>query len=165
MIIRRATPEDAAGIAAVQVATWQTAYAGILDQTYLDAMDVETKAEQTEAFIRGNQDYRMVAVVNGEIAGYSIAAWNTTEPFADEWYLRSLHVHPRHQGSGLGRALLDDVKSEGKARGANHLYFDVLSLNAPAIGFYERQGATFVQVGIFTLEGVDYPTDHYVFTL
>src|SRR6266508_3600256 len=43
--LRRATPEDAAGLAAVEVRSWRTAYRGLMPDAYLDRLSEAEKAE------------------------------------------------------------------------------------------------------------------------
>jgi hypothetical protein len=45
VLIRRAEPRDAAGIAHVHVASWRTTYRGIVPDSYLDALDEPERAE------------------------------------------------------------------------------------------------------------------------
>ncbi len=47
--IRLATIDDAPGIAAVNVRAWQTAYRGILPDSFLDALDVTVREERVAA--------------------------------------------------------------------------------------------------------------------
>ena len=43
MTIRKATPEDARQIAEILVEDWKTAYRGIIDDDYLDSLNVEER--------------------------------------------------------------------------------------------------------------------------
>lgn len=43
MIVRPATVDDARGVAEVHVASWQAAYAGLIDQATLDALSVDAR--------------------------------------------------------------------------------------------------------------------------
>lgn len=56
----------------------------------------------------------------------------------DFWNLCSLFVDPRHQGSGVGRALVEAAAAACRGRSPKH----ALWLNAAtnAIGFYQRLG-------------------------
>ena len=56
-------------------------------------------------------------------------------------YLEDLFVVPEHRGHGAGLALLRALAALALARGCKRLDWAVLDWNAPAIGFYERQGA------------------------
>ena len=69
MVIRQAVKDDAAQIAEILVEDWKTAYRGIVDSAYLDAMSVE------ERYQREVQRYQIytVAACGQEVLGF---AWN-----------------------------------------------------------------------------------------
>jgi GNAT superfamily N-acetyltransferase len=56
-------------------------------------------------------------------------------------HLEDLFVVPEHRGAGIGLALLRAVAAVAVARGCPRLDWQVLDWNAPAIGFYQKQGA------------------------
>ncbi len=56
-------------------------------------------------------------------------------------YLEDLFVRPDARGAGLGRALLRHLADVAVARGCARFEWAVLDWNAPAIGFYRRNGA------------------------
>ncbi len=57
-------------------------------------------------------------------------------------WLEDLFVYPRYRGRGLGRRLLTDLAALARDRQCGRFEWAVLDWNAPAIGFYERMGAT-----------------------
>ena len=57
-------------------------------------------------------------------------------------WLEDLFVIPEHRGRGIGRLLLASLAATARARGCGRLEWSVLDWNTPAIGFYERLGAT-----------------------
>ena len=70
-IVRDALIDDAAAIAAIQVATWQEAYRGIVPESYLAAMSVEARTERwrdaIETRLRGQST--LVASSGGKVVG------------------------------------------------------------------------------------------------
>ena len=48
MKIRRATEKDLIGIAHVHVETWQSTYAGIIPDDYLQSLTIENRAKELE---------------------------------------------------------------------------------------------------------------------
>jgi len=59
-------------------------------------------------------------------------------------FLELLYVIPEQRGRGTGRALLQRVAQIAVEQGADRLEWGVMKRNEPAIGFYARLGATFV---------------------
>jgi ribosomal-protein-alanine N-acetyltransferase len=65
---------------------------------------------------------------------------------ADEVHVLDLAVHEKRRREGIGRALLDDLTRDARARGARHVYLEVRSSNVPAINLYSAAGFTQVNV-------------------
>ena len=57
-------------------------------------------------------------------------------------YLEDLVVTEAARRGGLGRLLFDAVVAEARATGAVRMKWQVLDWNEPAIGFYQKLGAT-----------------------
>ena len=57
-------------------------------------------------------------------------------------FLEDLYVQPHARGKGIGKTLLVHLARLAVERGAGRLDWNVLDWNAPAIGFYQRLGAT-----------------------
>jgi len=53
-------------------------------------------------------------------------------------YVEGVYVGPRHQGRGLGRALLDAAAQWAKSQDATEIASDVLADNPPSIAFHEH---------------------------
>src|SRR5215831_7340769 len=106
---RPAVLADAAGIAAVHVASWRETYPGMLPDRYLAAMDV---ADYDARWARTLQDpYRRSAVLVVEEAGRVVGfASCGRERDGDERYegeLYAIYVLAAAQGRGHGRALVE----------------------------------------------------------
>lgn len=84
----------------------------------------------------------LIARLDGAPAGFALffATYSTfrTEPCL---HLEDLFVVPELRGQGIGLALLRAVAAVAVQRGCPRLDWQVLDWNAPAIGFYEKQGA------------------------
>jgi len=84
----------------------------------------------------------LLARWDGAPAGFALffPTYSTfrTEPCL---HLEDLFVVPELRGQGIGLALLRAVADVAVQRGCPRLDWQVLDWNAPAIGFYEKQGA------------------------
>jgi diamine N-acetyltransferase len=101
----------------------------------------------------GNPWYRAV-YLEGEPVGFVMLSWDVTPQPPDiigPWFLWKLLVDERHQGRGIGRAIVDEVVRLIRAEGATELFTShVVAEGGPDV-FYERLG--FVPTGGFDPEG------------
>ena len=89
--------------------------------------------------------YALMALVEGEMAGMALYFYNwSTWEGQPGIHLEDLFVRPVFRGRGIGRALLEAVAAVAVENGCGRLQWDVLEWNTPAIGFYQRLGAEFL---------------------
>lgn len=148
--IRPATVEDAAGIAGVQVATWRTAFRGIVGDETLERMREVQRAERWREVLSGDGRTAFVAEAGGDgspvVVGFVDGGANRyTEPPYDAFSgeLRAIYILDSHQRGGTGtrlvRALVDWLLDAG------HRSMVVWTLEAsPFRAFYERLGGRLV---------------------
>lgn len=125
-MIRRATPADADGIAAVEVRTFRHAYADILDPEFLADLDPAVRAEEWREYVGKPDRAVFVAEVEGRVVGYASVR--------DDGHLRTLYVDPVAQGAGVGTQLL----AAAEEAGAREL--EVFAANGHGVRFYEARG-------------------------
>ena len=94
-----------------------------------------------------------VAEENGEVVGFIQGVIIDHQPGQDavfdavhaprkDGWIGLLYVKPEQRGSGIGRALLDEIKRYFQSKNCDTLRLKVLSGNQPAIAFYEKYGLT-----------------------
>jgi GNAT superfamily N-acetyltransferase len=147
--IRRASREDAAVIARVHVATWQTTYAGLIPESFLAALDPEERARQWDLLIEAGKDFFHVAEDESGIFGFA-SGGQIREPV--EGYdaeLQTIYLLRDRQGNGTGRRLVEAVVRDLRYAGFRSMVVWVLAQN-PAVNFYQRLGA--IEVAGKTIE-------------
>ena len=144
--IRTARADDAAPLAAIDVATWTSATspAGVPTEPRPFFRDEENPADT------------LVAVSDGAVLGYAKLR-NTlpTPSHAHVLEINGLAVDPAAAGRGVGSALVEAAVAEAARRGARKVTLRVLGTNAAARRLYARCG--FVEEGVlrdeFVLDG------------
>ncbi|MBD7918059.1 GNAT family N-acetyltransferase [Cellulomonas sp. Sa3CUA2] len=152
--IRPATTQDAAGIAAVHIRSWQEAYAGIVPDDHLRSLDLEARTTRwADHLAHGPEDHvrTYVAESDGRVLGFA-----TYGPSRDEDARRgereiySIYLDPGTWGHGVARDLIRTVLSEAGEQTPMSLW--VLADNTRARHFYRRHG--FSPDGVERLENV-----------
>ncbi|MFJ3303981.1 GNAT family N-acetyltransferase [Streptomyces sp. NPDC086549] len=164
--IRPMTLADCDRVSEIRIRGWQSAYKGLVPQSYLDGLSVAEEAERQRArFSAQNTDgvANLVAEQDGEIVG-----WAAHGPYRDgevrtaDAELYAIYVDPDRLGSGIGRGLLEESTARC-APGHSRMYLWVLKENTRARRFYELAG--FRADGAeepFEVDGVAVPEVRYV---
>jgi GNAT superfamily N-acetyltransferase len=144
-LVRRAVPEDAAGIAKVHVTTWRTAYRGLLSDDFLASLDETAYAERWRRTLTAARDRVYVAENADGIIGFASGG---KERAGEDGYggeLYAIYVLREAQGHGHGRRLVQAVVGGLRELGLTNMIVWVLRDNVPARRFYERLGGTYVR--------------------
>jgi GNAT superfamily N-acetyltransferase len=140
-VIRAATVEDANGIAEAHVASWQTAYRGLLPQALLDGLSVERRTAQWQRDIQsGNVGVHVATDPAGHVGGF-IATGRSRDDDATETVgeLIAVYLRPQLWSLGIG-GRLHAAGVAGLATRFEQATLWVLDGNARSRLFYERQG-------------------------
>ena len=142
MRIRVAIAADAAAIARVHVATWQTAYRGQIPDAILDALDVSQRTTRWQKILSQSNGINFVAEANTDVVGFSslIPSRDRDADPINTAEIAAIYVHPDHWRRGIGKVLYERAIEEAKQRQFANLTLWVLKTNLPAIAFYQRMG-------------------------
>ncbi len=139
--IRRATINDAEGIAKVHVDSWRTTYKDIIPEEFLTNLSYK---QRTELWIKniGKTDNFVILAENkeGEIIGFADCWKRETNTEPDSGDLTSIYILKEYQGIGLGKELLKVIFSRFNSLGYQKIFVNVLEDNK-ARYFYEYYGA------------------------
>jgi diamine N-acetyltransferase len=114
---------------------------------------VADSLEEAAEIPEGSPWYRAV-YLDGEPVGFVMLSWNVTPRPPDiigPWFLWKLLVDERHQGKGIGRAIVVEVVRLIRAEGATELPTSHVVADGGPDGFYERLG--FVPTGSYDPAG------------
>ncbi len=138
---RQATPADAGAIAGLHIASWRSAYRGLLADAFLESQDLAERTAKWESMLAEPEVIVLLAEDARHLLGF--ACGPTRDGDADPtsaWEIYNLHVDPDRRGSGIGGRLFDAAADLGRERRARELTLWVVDQNAPARRFYERKG-------------------------
>lgn len=148
MILRPATPDDAAALARIHVAGWQASYGGLVDQAFLDGLDVGERTKNWQDWLSSGDTSAIIAHDDqGNPAGFiSFGRLRTPPPgmspirplYTAEIY--ALYILPDYWRQKLGRRLVDQAVRSLKDRKHKSLCLWVVEKNARAVAFYKALG-------------------------
>src|ERR1044072_6189589 len=140
--VRRATTEDAAGIANVHVHSWLAAYRSLMPDDMLDSLTVEERTESWLRFLEPGSGGPLVLIAVSEtgVVGFSALSLPSRDAgaAARTAELSALYVPPPRWRDGIGSALLDASRAQLSAQHWHELTLWVLPDNERALAFYER---------------------------
>ena len=171
--IRRARASDAVSIGAVHVATWRSAYAGILPDRFLARMSVPRQAAHYDAAIRSATAV-FVAAASGtdvppgsgsRIVGFATAGRARGGEIAGrrlaEGEVETLYVLDDWRDRGVGRKLMRAAGAHLAETGCKSCFVWVLREN-PSRWFYQRLGGKPVAEAMIQFAGQKVPQIAFV---
>jgi ribosomal protein S18 acetylase RimI-like enzyme len=142
--VREMDAADIESVSTIRVRGWQAAYAGMVPQTYLDAMSTESDAGQRRQWFSrpGRTSRDLVALSDhGPVGWVCFGPCRSEVPGAGRvGEVYALYVSPDLVGQGIGRILLDEAHAQMKGQGFEASALWVLRDNHRARRFYERAG-------------------------
>ena len=141
--IHRAHVSEAAEVADVHLASWQTAYRGIIPHTSLEQMIARRGDSWWQKAISGDT-HVIVMNFNGLIVGYATVGMNRARTLPYDGELYEIYLLPEYQGIGLGKQLFENAQSVLSYYGMNSNVLWVLEENQLACGFYDHMGGRVV---------------------
>ncbi len=147
MNIRKSIHSDIPAIAALHIEGWKGAYGGIVDQSYLDTLNLDMRIKSWTEWMASGESEVFVGEKDGRIAGFVTIGRTKTAPpgsspirpsHSGEIY--AIYLHPDVWRQGIGTALLKHAMRELKARRHSTVCLWVLDANVRAKAFYEKMG-------------------------
>ena len=144
MFVRRMSRDDADAVAQLHTDAWKDAYRGIIDQDFLNAINVFERADnwKKQLSVASPASVALVAEKNGKVIAFASGLENREPnllPTCD-CELWAIYTLPARKGIGAGRLLLNEFKKEMRLLGKTRLCLWVLKENAPAQQFYQKCG-------------------------
>lgn len=153
-LIRPATAADASCLAALAIEVWLSTYIkrGVTPLFADYALDRFTP-DRFRAWIADPNQHIYVSQNDEGIDGYVHLDKASPDPSGHQTELVSLYIQPRHQGSGVGRALMEATQAH------RPFWLFVNAENERALAFYAAQGFTKIGKTAFEIGDQAYPND------
>ncbi len=163
LINRSAREEDIEAIAEIKVNGWKTAYRGIVDGGYLDAMSAYEQSERLKTYPLASF---IVAERDGNVVGFCrISEDSLADGATAGCEIREIYVRSDMKRRGIGTRLFEYIAKELHRRGYKRISLGVFEENVGARGFYEKMGGSIKCKCAINLSGKSYPTVEYVFDI
>ena len=150
-LIRPAEIDDAPAIARVHVATWRTAYRGLLPDDFLASLDEAGYTERWRRTLSESSSHVYVAEAAEGLVGFASGGRERAGEDGYEGELYAIYVLDEAQGRGHGRRLVQAVAGGLREMGLDDMIVWVLRDNKAARRFYERLGGVYVRVQPITI--------------
>ena len=164
--VRPAELADAAAIARVQTASWQSSYRGILPDSILDTMDPERRIGSRREILADANAFNLVAydTTHGDIVGFANAGPSRRQShLVGELY--EIYIIDRAKAYGLGRELFETARDWCRSRKLATMVVWVLEGNRHARRFYEAMGGQLAGQTASTVRGFGVVEVSYVYRL
>lgn len=164
-LVRPARPSDGAAIAAVHVAAWRSAYAGLLPDRTLTHLSPSRQEVYYSRLIRIGHIVHVAEPPSEDpsqpsVIGFVTAGIVASAAIADG-EIETLYVLDDFRELGVGRALMRAAAADLAAAGCRSLFVWVLSQN-PSRWFYERLGGMRAVEGVVRVGGENQPQTAFV---
>ena len=157
IIIRSMEKADIPAVVDIQINGWKSAYAGIIDNEYLNSFDRSKRIKKIE------QSYLkygfIVAEHQGNVAGF--ANYINSNEFTPETpeadcELSAIYVEPDLKRQGIGTKLFNYAKDELSFNGKRRMVLWCLKDNKSSIKFYEQMGGKIIGERLIKIGQDDY---------
>ena len=160
--IEKPKVSDAEEIAKLVIDSWKTTYKGLIDQNYLDNLDIESAKTKWEKQIEQNCDI-LIYREDGKILG--VIKYGESENVSENGEVFVLYVKPEEKRKGIGTKLINSVKQELLKKGYKKM--DVWCLDGNKIGenFYIKNGGIKKEKRIYEVNGINVNENKLLFKL
>ncbi len=134
---------DVEAIAVLHLASWRSAYRGIVSDQFLNELTIESRLTRWELALSpsdATHTETTVAARGDTILGVCSFGPMRRPDSSVTGEVYALHVEPALRRHGIGKLLLDDSLTRLASRGFTSAVLWVLRDNASARRFYEAQG-------------------------
>ncbi|MGE7120889.1 N-acetyltransferase family protein [Peribacillus sp. NPDC046944] len=155
MQIRKATENDITGIAHVHIKSWQSTYKGILPDSYLNSLNLETRKKNWSRNLKMLHSATYIAENgDGKIVGFAAGGPEQTNHLHIQGEVYAIYLLKEYQRQEIGRKLMKAVVDELVQKQHANLIIWALKDN-PSRGFYEALGGRIISEKTVKMAGIE----------
>ena len=146
IIIRNIEEKDIPSVVDIQISGWKTAYKGIIDNDFLNAMNRDERIKKRKNDYKSNGF--IVAELHNQIVGFcKYVDSNKFTPDISyiDCELLALYVKPNFKYNGIGTQLFNFVINDFKNKNKTKMIIWCLKDNEPSKKFYTKMGGKIVK--------------------
>jgi ribosomal protein S18 acetylase RimI-like enzyme len=140
--IRLSEPSDSLRIAEIQIATWRSAYSGIVPVQFLSSMSVAAHERSWRGYVGHPHSPLFVATRGAECIGFCHVTPARDPDLEGAAEVVAIYVAPQCQRQGAGGLLMSSALEFAASSRYESLALWVLALNRAGRSFYEQAGFT-----------------------
>ncbi len=162
MNLRIARPSDAPSLAAISLEVWLGTYVRRGVNAFFAEFALSEFTSAKFASLLDNPNEHVIVSENADgLDGFIRLSNGKAAPVegCSAMEISTLYIQPRHQGRGLGKALLKQGLNSAQAENAPSVWLTTNSENTKAIAFYMRHGFEKVGTTHFQIQDQSYLND------
>ncbi len=138
--IRLAEEKDLLIISELYIANWKETYKGLVNQDYLDALNVPWAVEKWTNYIKQPKQGIYIAEKGDQLMGFG--AFKPEPTIENCLFLDALHVTKDARGLGIGSKLINTIGKRAVEEGYSKMNISIVSGNEHARRLYVNRGVT-----------------------
>jgi len=145
-MVRKSTENDNYNIAKLLISGWQTAYKGLIDDEFLNNMDINIMSENWKRNILSQNEDNNIYVYEEKNKILGVIRFGKPDDKTTNYNseIHVLYVEPTLKRNGIGSKLFDFAKNYFINQHTTNMIIWCLKKNAPSIKFYEKMGGKIV---------------------
>lgn len=162
--IRKKQKSDCEGVQKVITLAWQQTYKGIINDEYLNALNLNEKQriENSINVFDENNNNELVLEIDNKIVGFVKYSESKDGNFLGHGEINALYLLKEYKGKGYGKLLFDKAKLELKKMGYFKIIVGCLDGNI-SNNFYKHMNGKFQSTRIFSRDSQDLIENIYLF--
>lgn len=164
--IRTLSKQDVNGAALIRVEGWKQAYKGIIDNDYLNSLDIKKQITKFEQCI-GNPNF-IVAIINNKVVGFCRFIDNNSFSSNINYVdceLSAIYVHPDYKRKGIGSKMFNYAKNEFYKKNKKTMIIWCLQDNIKSIEFYKHMGGVIKESKLALIGDKEYKEIGIIFNI